>query len=249
MAPTKRPRWKYGLLIVMSCLTLPYALYYGGILLAIYRAELTYNDQLGWIDWDHAKSEGPAVLLRDLEKKLQHPSASGDTITYRQQLRMAIVRASVEKRFVSKNLSEANKASVAYAIFESVSQSFETMQGEFPFNLIPFVSLAAFGEEDENGNNIAFYCACKGIQTADFKAGISKWPAGAAMWLFVRQRMGVMKQSVQSGGSEVWEAYQRFFEALRVAENGTLGCVETFRKVTFFEKKPVYFCIKPTYCE
>lgn len=232
MAPIEYRRWKHGILVAIICLAFPYALYYSSIFWAIYRTELTYNDHLGWIDWDHAKTEGPAALLQNLEKCLQR----ADTIAYRQQLRMASVKAVVEKRFVVKNLSEANKEPVAYAIFTSVSHSFEAMQAEFPFNLIPFISLAAFDDEDENGNNIAFYCACKGIRTADFKAGISKWPAGAAMWLFVRQRMGIAKRAVQRRGAGAWEEYQRFFDALRVTGDGTLECVETFKKVSFLKK-------------
>jgi hypothetical protein len=128
---------------------------------------LSYTCRCGWVDWGHARP-GSAKWLKeqiDTEQSAGQGLAQmnilldgvpaylvnyGQTMGYR-----ALQVSSYRHWVVRRNLTLAERRSVALGIFLSASSEFESLQGSFPYSIIAGGS--SFSGEDLISNLVGFY--------------------------------------------------------------------------------------------
>lgn len=140
----------------------------------IVKGLLEYSHNCGWIDWGHARPDGPKKLWEQVLNEKENPGGDKDyfRVRYRQDMGTAALgvslRAGVEKDFlVKRGLSVDQKKSVALAIMMDVTEAFEGMQGSWPYR---WVTTSSFSEDDLMSNVIAFYRAVEGYSEQDIRA-------------------------------------------------------------------------------
>ena len=192
---------------------------------AIYEKKLTYDEHIGWIDWGHAQTEGTNQLLQNVEKSFQN----ADTVVYFQKMKIFFIYAKVEQHFKIDSLCEQNKLKTSYQIFETVSDNFEKMQGDFPFYVVPFVRNSSFSEEDLNGNKISFYCAVNSISPEVFKQKTTQNSFFSTLINYYTPSF-LLKNKQNEAQNNDLQAYFTFFETLNQQQTAKIESI-------FFTKK------------
>lgn len=123
---------------------------------------LIYTRRCGWIDLGHANPDGPDGAKNLWDKILNEKDEGGGKtgffrITYKQMMGNKYIKIGTQKKYdIKKGISEDNKKSVALAIFLDVSNTFESMQSEWPFK---WVTNSGYSAEDLISNLVGFYRA------------------------------------------------------------------------------------------
>jgi hypothetical protein len=153
------------------------------------RNGLIYTCACGWIDLGHARPDGARALWSQISNGTNHVSSDGTgfKVSYSQFMRKAGVGVGMSRAYwVRKNLSRAEKESVALSIFMEVSKGFETLQDSWPFK---WGTDSGFSAEDLMSNLVGFYRAVRPTD-ADYiadckpvskKAALAVWDASGAV--------------------------------------------------------------------
>ncbi|GAA3510513.1 hypothetical protein GCM10022393_25030 [Aquimarina addita] len=129
----------------------------------IEEGEIVYSNELGFINWDHAKPEGTLRAFRELQR-LNRTITNTVTFSYSQQMIIRVgsfsaVAEYTEERNIPRRLTSTEELVFFLEIFTSVTESFEKMQGELPYGIIPQTKASSFREGDLMGNLLSFYIA------------------------------------------------------------------------------------------
>lgn len=131
-----------------------------GSMAATRRYGLIYTKRCGWVDLGHANGDGARILWNQINAETGTSSLAKPgyyIITYRQMMGNRYIKVGRYKRFeIRKGLSDAEKKSVALAIFLAVSKDFETFQGNWFFR---HFTNSSFSAEDLVSDLIGFYRA------------------------------------------------------------------------------------------
>lgn len=164
------------ILFVFIIISLPfiYAYLSDSVKNNIKNGNLQFSKELGWINWKHAIPKGTKVQFKEFQTLNTQSSVDSFSYTYTQTMKVKIVNSfiiseSSESRRIKSGLTQKEERLVFFDIFKSVSNSFEKMQAEFPYNLIPASNNSSFREGDLMGNIISFYCSVNNISINDIK--------------------------------------------------------------------------------
>ncbi len=193
----------------------------------IYNQDLTYNENLGWVDWGHAKTEGTDIFLEKIFQLVESKNEV-DTLMYSQSMRLLTVKMKLQKRFIISSLSETDKLNVAYAIFQSVSNDFEKMQAKYPI-----AQFSAFTQEDSNGNKISFYCAAKRMNSEIFKSEITALPFLQTVFLYLKSLIIEFNPSENEVKNDFLKEFYQFYDDLEKQKKQDLQCVESSELLSF----------------
>ena len=138
---------------------------------------LQYSQELGWINWDHARPDGPVEAYSRLQR-LNDEATDSFSFTYRQKMVLPLVGnlyvAEVEELWKIRNgLTEEELKNVFLEVFVSVSNRFEEMQAHGAYAALAASRESSFREGDLIGNLLAFYAAVDGEAFRDFKRALS----------------------------------------------------------------------------
>jgi hypothetical protein len=194
-------------------------------IMAIYERKVTFHEELGWVDWGHANTDGATIFLAQIDAAIQHKTALSDTIVYRQGMYMSTMRAYVQQHFVMDSLNESNKLKASFEIFESVSNGFETLQKRFPF-----ISASSFATEDMNGNKISFYCAYKHLKVNDFKQKLSEKSFFETFYQVILHDIFAQNAAIVPTENADLQAYFQFYEALEKMKRVDMKCIQTIQQ-------------------
>jgi len=136
----------------------------------IQKGNLQYCEELGWINWDHARPDGPREAFRRLQR-LNEESEDSFSFTYHQKMVLPLAGAQyvaeVEELWKVQSGSRPEELeSVFLKVFVSVSNRFEKMQAQGAYAGLAASRESSFREGDLTGNLLAFYAAITGEQTA-----------------------------------------------------------------------------------
>jgi RHS repeat-associated protein len=161
---------------------------------------LTYSCNCGWIDWGHARTDGPESLLYRVTTPWGQLSRQGrgHHVIYGQQAGRDILGLSFRKGvtadyFVAENRSHAEYESIALGIFKEVSEAFERSQDDL---VQEGLGHSSFSEEDLVSNLIGFYRAVKGYSESDIDT-----------WCKVIRDKQVNHKIWQNGGKPEYKNY------------------------------------------
>lgn len=122
---------------------------------------LIYTEELGWIDFGHAKGDDARLLWGELslEEHSFYLDENYFIVEYKQSMGTkkigAAFKSGIETKWlVKKGLSEQEKKSIALSIMFHTSLKFEKLQGSFPSNI---VTDSGFSAEDLISNLLGFY--------------------------------------------------------------------------------------------
>jgi len=179
---------------------------------------LSYSHSCGWVDWGHAKGDGPAGLIKsvvggkaaklsldDHVAVLNYSKEHGISlnkytpIVYYQQMgkQVAGINIQVGMRsvyLVRKSLPKKTREGVAWRIFKEVSEQFERMQGAAPYGILPSTAASSFGIGDLTGDKISFYRALRGYSKAHLEKICKPYSTEKSLQQLERQRQSPQGQ-------------------------------------------------------
>lgn len=155
---------------------------------------LQYSEELGWINWDHARPDGPREAFRRLQR-LNEESNDSFSFTYHQKmvLPLAGVRyvAEVEELWkIQAGLSSPELKSVFLEVFTSVSSRFEKMQAQGAYAGLAASRESSFREGDLTGNLLAFYMAVNGESISDVQKQLTLFNTEKSLKQLSEQSIG-----------------------------------------------------------
>jgi hypothetical protein len=137
---------------------------------------LVYTCNCGWVDRGHVNPEGAQQLLEQIRYESAHPQNGTPAfqVDYEQTMRRwGLESGTGGSYFVRYGLSTDEQNAVALAIFQEVSQRFETLQGTaWPERLRSAPS--SFSQEDLVSNLIGFHAAVMGVKADDLIDSLCK---------------------------------------------------------------------------
>ncbi len=155
---------------------------------------LSYTCRCGWVDWGHALPGGALALKKQLDSErsgwsgldrmnIRLNGRPAYVIVYGQSMGPAPIKVSTERHWiVAKGLSDWQREEVGLGIYMSGSQTFEKMQGSFPFVIASGNS--SFSAEDLVSNLIGFYAAFRNVSQNELRriCGEVSVEASYAIW-------------------------------------------------------------------
>lgn len=146
------------------------------------RFGLIYTCKCGWIDLGHARPDGASKLWKNVNGEIGPRSANGlwYRLSYSQMMGKFGLTAGVSRDYaVRLGLSQAEKESIALAIFMDVSIEFERYQTGAKFS---WFTSSGFSAEDLLSNLIGFYRAVRpGVNYIQLCEPVS-WSAADRIW-------------------------------------------------------------------
>jgi hypothetical protein len=129
----------------------------------IANGKIRYSQTCGWINWEHSKPLGPKLLIESIRKK-ENQSEGKFIIEYSQKMTYSIggnnlIAETSATYKLPINITQSQEDEIGLLILIEVSEKFEEMQGEFPFNLIEEVQSSSFRKGDLTGNLLSYYLA------------------------------------------------------------------------------------------
>jgi hypothetical protein len=168
---------------------------------------ITYSDEWGWVDWGHARADGPRVLLSIVAARLALPVDSVD-VPYTQRSRMFGLLMETSATFRLCTADSAKALALSYGIFERVSAEFEAAQGR----IFPDGFLSPLQTGDLHGNAISFYAAARGLDVRALKQGATHKDPWNALGIFVRENCA----GAETGGHAAnMDEITLFYEQIR----------------------------------
>ncbi len=145
----------------------------------ILNGEIQYTEELGWINWGHAKPEKTIIAFNEFQEKNKSAIDSFE-FQYAQHMKFKmgdeyLIATFSETRKIPPFLSVKEEKEVFLEIFASVSKSFEEMQGSFPFSLIPSCNASSYRNGDLTGDLISYYLAVSDCSTTDIKSALTMY--------------------------------------------------------------------------
>ena len=134
---------------------------------------LSYTCRCGWVDWGHALPGSARELKNQLDaERTRWPGLDRMSVrlngrpafvlVYGQRMGGFGLQVSTERQWiVVKGLSDWQREEVGLGIFMSASQTFESLQGSFPFSIV--TGSSSFSAEDLVSNLIGFHSAFRGV--------------------------------------------------------------------------------------
>lgn len=163
--PRSLSRKKILLLCVLTALStlLVFLSWAPGPLHDIQKGSLQYSQELGWINWDHARPTGPSKAYAELVE-LHGQANDSFLFTYRQEMVLPIagvhyVAEVAQEWRLPHNLSKEALQEAFMHIFVRVSTQFEEMQGQGAYARLGASRASSFREGDLVGNLLSVYCA------------------------------------------------------------------------------------------
>lgn len=163
---------------------------------SIKSGELQYSEELGWINWGHAKPDGPKEAF---DKLLRSNSENTDSfeLDYCQRMKAKLAGKWREAKYcetlkLPPSLSRKEAKSAFFDLFIEVSNGFENLQGSFPYSASVDSRNSSFREGDLTGNLIAFYCATQGIDTDAVKSRLTLYSVEESLKKF--EKDGLSKE-------------------------------------------------------
>ncbi|MFM7022885.1 MAG: hypothetical protein ACKOXB_07890 [Flavobacteriales bacterium] len=152
-----------------------------------------YSEELGWVNWNHAYPKGTIESYSALQQ-LNKSATDSFSFTYSQKMKFkfgnsAVVAEYKECRLIKPHLTLKEGQEVFMEMFKSVSNSFEKMQGEFPFNVISDSYNSSFREGDLMGNIISCYCAISNTQVNEIKNNLTLYDAEKSLEIYERNNL------------------------------------------------------------
>lgn len=144
---------------------------------SIKSGELQYSEELGWINWGHAKPNGPKEAFDKL-LRLNSENTDSFELDYCQRMKAKLAGKWREAKYcetlkLPPRLSRKEAKSAFFDLFISVSKGFENLQGSFPYSASADSRNSSFREGDLTGNLIAFYCATESLAVEDVKSRLT----------------------------------------------------------------------------
>ena len=174
---------------IILCLMLLYTGYYSfyknDIDVQILKGEIQYSEELGWINLGHALPNETKEAYQELQELNQVAQDSFEFV-YTQQMRFRVWDQQMtaqlsESRRIPPHLNEEEVKEVFLEIFVSVSESFEQMQGSFPYSLMPGCANSSFRNGDLTGDLISYFIAVSNISTEEFKEALTIFDAKSSL--------------------------------------------------------------------
>lgn len=203
-------------------------------IISILRKDVTYVKGIGWVDWGHARPEGPSMLIEDIKTRLNNNHLPSDTIKYSQTMKMRHIKATVSSSFVIDSTLHPFITELSYKIFNHVTCRFEEMQGGYPFNLIPCIVSSSQKEEDLNGNKISFYCASNRLSIEEFKKNTSELPFKSSIALYLNQLLNINPMAVSQSDVHKLEGYFDFYKNMEQCRDIKITCIQTKSIIDLF---------------
>lgn len=150
--------------------------------------KLQYCKEIGWINWGHANPENTINSFNQLQF-LNKNASDSFLFNYSQKMKFKIadryfVAEYIESRKIKPYLTVSEEKQVFLDIFLSVTESFETMQSQFPYLLIPDSRKSSFRDGDLTGNLISFYIATNNTNISEVKNKLTLFDAGESLKKF-----------------------------------------------------------------
>lgn len=144
---------------------------------SIKSGELQYSEELGWINWGHAKPDGPKTAFESL-LRLNSENADSFEFSYCQYMKAKLAGQWREAEYceavkMPAGLSKTEAQRAFFHIFIEVSVGFETLQGSLPYSASADSRNSSFREGDLMGNLIGFHCATEGIDLNAVKSKLT----------------------------------------------------------------------------
>lgn len=177
----------------------------------IVKGDLRYYEEIGWVDWQHAKTDGTTDFINSFREATHKNNCRNVTIQYSQNMKMKyFVVSSMKEFYVGTIAEEAHE--MAY-IFESVTEAFEKMQGKFPLVITPCIYASSFEEGDITGNNISFYCAYNHVKVEEFKNSLIERGIRYNLIAYMKYILGRTTKTNNTASKYVAD-YKRFYTNL-----------------------------------
>jgi len=185
----------------------------------IVNGRLGYTPRCGWVDWGHARGDGPEQLLEHILKEQPSVLSKEDNvlvkeyitqkklspkkyypIVYYQQMKKQEfgVEIAVGTRsiyIVQKVKTKKLREGIAWRIFKEVSVNFERLQGTAPYNIIPSTAASSFGIGDLTGNKVSFYTALRDYDSKDLRRICGSSTINGSLNMFERQHQDPSRQN------------------------------------------------------
>lgn len=161
--------------------------------------ELSYTCNCGWINWGHALQDGVNELINNVVNDSIGVIATKQ-INYSQKMEFTLVWnvkivAEVKRNYVVHGkLTVKEREQVAFLVLKETSESFEKMQGSFPYSFINGSQNSSFKDGDLTGDNIAFYKALKGYTNEDIVKMCDTVSKNQSLELWKEGKYGTNKQ-------------------------------------------------------
>lgn len=185
--------------------------------------QIQYSDELGWINWNHAR---PASTLYYYKRFLQANQTLADSFdfVYAQKNTFNIGSFFVhhyytERWKIKSGLSVDEAKHTFTAIFASVSSGFENMQGNMPMQLFADTRRSSFRNGDMMGNLISLATVLEYVNIDSLKAQLNLFSVEKTMELYKKstsKRVNWMDMRIEkASGSEELMAVQQLLSSMQ----------------------------------
>ena len=153
-----------------------------------------HSHRAGWVNWGHARPEGPAAFQRSIRAAWQAASdpprpfrvSYGQTMQGRLTGDWWLSSGYSATYEVAAGLTEEELDLAAWHIFREVSSAFETVQGSLPSALDIRSSDSAFRAGDLMGDRLAFYAALRGLSVDELRRLVEAESVAESLAIFDR---------------------------------------------------------------
>lgn len=165
----------------------------------IKEGEIQYSKELGFINWDHANPEGTISAFKRLQS-VNCVDTDSIEFTYTQKMVITVgtlsaVAEYTETRKLPTHLTSEEEQIVFLEIFTSVTASFEKMQGELPYAIIPQTRASSFRKGDLMGNLLSFYMAISSTTVATLRDDLTMVSSAEALEIFETMKVSNHKKA------------------------------------------------------
>lgn len=156
-----------------------------------------YSEELGWINWDHARPDGPAKAFKRL-MRLSEKATDSFAFSYSQEMALRLVAgeyvAKAEQRWmIPPKLSRTEQEQVFAKIFGSVSTQFEEMQGKGMYQGLGASRNSSFKEGDLMGNLLALHAVFRHYSQTYYKKRLELYSPEENLERYLDKGIGVVK--------------------------------------------------------